>query len=428
MFENLQGKRLLVIGSDEGTSSIVKAAKDLGVYTIAVDGVPMSVKTPAKQMADQSWDIDYRNTEEIAALCRKEKVDGVLAGYSEFRVLAACRISRALGTPFYATEEQIELTWNKRRFKDLCRECGVRIPQDYLMDPRAELAEDSDIHFPVIVKPVDYAGRNGISICDTKEQLAKAMAFARSKSVTDSILVEDYIVGQEFAALYTIVDGEISFSSLKDKYITQVGAEKSSLCELSITPSCHLKRYLAQTDESIKRFIRAAGIRNGVTQFQGIVTDSDFWIFEMSYRLPGGNDYVYTEKCHQINYMKMMISYSLTGSMGDDLSKDTPYFDRYFAQYLIHAHGGTVAFSDFSQLEGVEGVGDLHIWAKPGRVFAEDGTTQQKAFTCKLTGGSIGDIIRLIQFVQTHIRVEDEQGNNMLFDNFDVNRIKYDAD
>lgn len=427
MYENLKEKKLLVIGSDEGTLSIVKAAKELGIYTIAVDGNSISVKTPAKKLADEAWDIDYRETEVIAARCKEAKVDGVLAGYSEFRVLAACRVAGAIGTPFYATEEQIELTWNKRKFKDLCRECGVLIPEDYLKDPKAELTEETQIRFPVIVKPVDYAGRNGISICDTKEQLKKAMDYARAKSVTKSILVEDYIVGQEFAALYTIVDGEISFSSLKDKYVTQVGEEKSSLCELSITPSCHLEKFLARTDESIKRFLRAAGIKNGVAQFQGIRTDSDFWIFEMSYRLPGGNDYIYTEACHQINYMKMMISYSLTGHMGDDLSKDSPYFDRCFAQYLIHAHGGTVAYSDFSQLENVEGIGDLHIWAQPGRVFVEDGTTQQKAFTCKLTGNSIQDIIRLIQFVQTHIRVEDENGNNLLFERFDVNRIQYET-
>ena len=427
MYEQLKGKKLLVIGSDEGTSSIVKTAKELGIYTIAVDGMPMSVKTPAKKMADQYWDIDYQNTKEIAELCRQEKVDGVLAGYSEFRVLAACRISREIGTPFYATEEQIELTWNKRKFKDLCRECGVLIPQDYLSDPKAELAEDAEIRFPVIVKPVDYAGRNGISICDTKEQLQKAMQYARSKSVTDSILVEDYIVGQEFASLYTIIDGEISFSGLKDKYVTQVGDGKSSLCELSITPSCHLEKYLERTDESIRRFLRAAGIRNGVAQFQGIRTDSDFWIFEMSYRLPGGNDYVYTEKCHQINYMKMLISYSLTGQMGDDLSKDSPYFDRCFAQYLVYAHGGTVANADFSRLEGVEGIEDIHIWARPGRVFKEDGTTQQKAFTCKLSGDNIRDIIRLIRFVQENIRVEDENGNDLLFERFDVNQIQYET-
>lgn len=428
MYEELKGKKLLVIGSDEGTSNIVRTAKELGIYTIAVDGNKMSVKTPAKQMADESWDIDYRETEKIAELAVKEKVDGVFAGYSEFRVMAACKISKLIGSPFYATEEQIELTWNKRKFKDLCKKSGVRVPQDYLLDPRGELDENSDIHFPVIVKPVDYAGRNGITICSSKDQLSEAIAFARSKSVTDSILVEEYIEGMEFAALYTIVDGVISFSSLKDKYITNGSKSKSSLCELSITPSAHLKRYLDTTHNSVKEFIRAAGIKNGVAQFQGIMTDDDFCIFEMGYRLPGGNDYVYSEKCHNINYMKMMICYSLTGSMGDDISKDSPYYDRCFAQFLVYVHAGTVGSADFSRLNGVEGIGDLHIWAKPGRTFVEDGTTQQRAFTCKLMGRDINEIKRLIKYVQDNITIEDENSNNMMFKPFNTERIRYEAD
>lgn len=427
MYEDLKGKKLLVIGSDEGTSSIVRTAKELGIYTIAVDGNKLSVKTPAKQIADKYWDINYQNTEEIAELCKKEKVDGVFAGYSEFRVLAACRIANLIGTPFYATEEQIELTWNKRKFKDLCAKCGVNVPHDYLEDPKSELGDDVDIHYPVIVKPVDYAGRNGITVCDTRDELDAAVIYARSKSVTKSILIEDFIVGQEFAALYTIVDGEISFSSLKDKYINETADGKGNLTELSITPSSHLKRYIETTDANVKRFIEKAGIKNGVCQFQGIMTESEeFWIFEMSYRLPGGNDYVYTEKCHNINYMKMMISYSLTGHMGDDLSKDTPFFDRCFAQYLVYAHGGTVAVSDFSRITGVNGIEDIHIWAKQGRVFVEDGTTQQKAFTCKLSGRNILEIIELIKFVQENIRVEDENHKSLLFDAFDVKRIRYE--
>ncbi len=425
MYEQLRGKRLLVIGSDEGTSSIVRTAKELGIYTIAADGIPMSVKTPAKALADESWDIDYRETERIAEKCRAAGVDGVLAGYSEFRVLAACRIAGALGTPFYATEEQIDLTWNKRRFKDLCGQCGVRVPKDYLKDPSGKPDPEVPIRFPVIVKPVDYAGRNGITICDTAEEMETAIEFARSKSVTASVLAEDYITGQEFAALYTMANGEISFSSLKDKYIMDPNENRSGLCELSVTPSRFLERYIRTADESVRRFLKAAGIVNGVTQFQGIVNDEGFWFFEMSYRLPGGNDYVYTEKCHGINYLKMMICYALTGDMGDSLEKDSPYFPRVFAQYLVYAHGGTVRRADYSALERQDGIEDIHVWARPGHTFIEDGTTQQKALTCKLSGSTIDDIIRLVRFVQTHLVIEDEDGANMLFRPFDTERIRY---
>ena len=81
---------------------------------------------------------------------------------------------------------------------------------------------------------------------------------------------------------------------------------------------------------------------NGVAFFQGIATDDEFYIFEMGYRLNGGNDYFIAEKENGISYMKMLISYSLTGDMGDDLSKDDPHFSKYYSNYLIYLHGGKI--------------------------------------------------------------------------------------
>ena len=118
MYEDLKGKKLLLVGSEETDSCIVRIAQSLGIYVIAVDGTTTSEKTIAKLAADEAWDIDYNDTKEIARKAFEEHVDGVIAGYSENRVLAACRIANAIGTPFYATEEQIEITRNKRKFKE----------------------------------------------------------------------------------------------------------------------------------------------------------------------------------------------------------------------------------------------------------------------------------------------------------------------
>ena len=58
MYEQLKGKKLLVIGSDEIDANIVRAAHELGVYVIAADGNQKSQATFAKNIADESWDID----------------------------------------------------------------------------------------------------------------------------------------------------------------------------------------------------------------------------------------------------------------------------------------------------------------------------------------------------------------------------------
>ncbi|MBQ7596100.1 MAG: hypothetical protein IJU45_05495, partial [Clostridia bacterium] len=183
MYEELKGKKLLVIGSEECDANIVRAAREMGIYVIVVDGNKKSSATFAKNLADESWDIDYRKVEEIGEKSKAAGVNGVLAGYSEFRVSAACKIAQYIGTPFYATEDQIELTRNKRRFKDACKRFGVLVPKDYVINSVADIEKTTDIRFPVIVKPTDAAGRKGITICQDEKQLRQAIDLALDYSV-----------------------------------------------------------------------------------------------------------------------------------------------------------------------------------------------------------------------------------------------------
>ena len=342
MYEELRGKKLLVIGSEEVDSNIVNAAHELGVYVVVADGKTKSMETPAKNIADDSWDINYTHTEEIGKKCIENGIDGVIAGYSEFRVMAACKIAQYIERPFYATIEQIELTRNKRKFKDECLKYGIKTPNDYCFNEPPTENEIERISFPVIVKPTDYAGRKGITVCYSKDELKKAVKTALDYSESKTVIVEDYIIGTEFSAIYSLSDGNVSFSCFNEKYILENGSKKSALCELAVSPSHYLNDYLDKCDPFVRKFINGIEAKNGVMFFQGIISNDEFYVFEMGYRLNGGNDYIQAELNNGISYMKMLISFSLTGKMGDNLSKDNPFFKKIYSTYIMYAHTGTV--------------------------------------------------------------------------------------
>lgn len=422
-YYDLIGKKLLVIGSSECDANIVRAAHELGVYVIAVDGNKKSKSTFAKTEADESWDIDYTNVDEIGKKCIESRVDGVLAGYSEFRVSAACKIAEYIGSPFYATCDQIELTRNKRRFKDECRKYGVNVPNDYYINLDCGVSTSTISHFPVIIKPTDAAGRKGISICQNQADLEDAIIRAQRYSVTNEIIVEDYITGTEFVAVYTLQDGNYSLSCFNQKYLNQEN-KQSGLCDLSLTPSAHLQLYLNRADKNIRGFLRGIDARNGVAFFQGIATSNEIFVFEMGYRLNGGNDYFISEIENGISYMKMLISHSLTGTMIGDLKKDNPFFSKYYANFLIYAHEGQVGTIKYTGKKNKIGIGDVHIKLAPGMTVIEDGTTAQCAFTFKLIANTIGELIELIKYCQNHSFVEDNSGKNLLFRPFSVNSLR----
>lgn len=426
MYEKINGKKLLVVGSDAINVDIVHVAHELGIYVIVVDGIADRTKTPAKNVADEAWDIDYFDTDIIVKRCVESGVEGVFAAYSEFRVLAACRIANKLGTPFYATEEQILLTRNKRRFKEECVRYGILTPKDYCASGKLSEEEKEKIEYPVIVKPTDNAGRKGISVCYDRIQLERAIVYAKQHSQCKELIIEEYLEGTELCALYTIVDGKASLSCLNGKYIMEDQERKTGLCEFVLTPVNFYDRYIKETDKNIQEFLKGISAKNGFAFFQGMVTDKKICIFEMGYRVNGNNEYRFIEKLRGINFMKMLISYSLCGTMGDDIKKDNPEFEKYISTLLLYAHSGRIERMEYEKVLCHPQIEEAMVYAWEGKEIAEDGTTGQNVLSFRLMTDTIEEQMNLIKYIQKNVVIEDATGKNMMFRNFDAGRLLAD--
>lgn len=420
-----EGKKLLIIGGSNNDINIVEAAHSLGCYVICCDrNTDYKTKAQAKLIADEAWDIDYSRTDFMVEKCKEAKIDGIMAGYNDFRCQHAAIIADRLGLPFYATPEQIDITKNKKTFKELSLKYGINTPKDQCFDNEVSLADREKITYPVIVKPVDNGGRRGISVCKTREELDRAIDYAFRASVCKTIIIEDYIEGTEIAAIYTVADGKISLSIINDKHLAILeDGTVTRLSNVGITPSKYYQLYVDTIDPAVKDFIRGINIKNGVVFFQGIANDDEIKIFEMGFRLNGANDYKSIRRQNGTDYMKMLITHSLTGSMGDNLENDNAQFSKYLCTLCIYVHEGTVGKADCSALDNMEGVSSYTLWAEEGRVIPEDGTTLQRAVISKLEANSLEDICNVINKVQNSVVFENIQGENMLFPSFDTNRL-----
>ncbi len=423
MFEQAKGKKLLIIGGETNLMNIVRQAREMGVYTIVTERGSDYSKLPAKSIADEAWDIDYSDMDTLVQKCREAGVSGVFSGYSEGKVFYAAKLSQLLGTPFYVTPEQVELTRNKRSFKQLCEKHGVPVPVEYCRNGRPEELDRSAIRYPVIVKPADYGGRIGITICSSEAQLDDALAFAEKCSESHTVVVEEYVTGMEITAIYTIADGEISLSIINDKYLSREGTKYAALCDVAITPSRFYGRYRDTIDEKIKSLLRDIGVKNGIAGFQLIATDDKIVAFEMGLRLNGGNDWKLLSRCNGINHMKMMIHHSLTGSMGDSLSKDDPELKEQMATYVMYAHAGEVGSVDYSAVSGRENILDISPYVYVGKNIPDRGTTQQRVISFKIRANDLEEMADTIHFIQAHVRVDDTEGRSLLFAPFDTARF-----
>ena len=179
---DLQGKRLLILGGSRISCEIVKHARAMGIVTGVTDWYALE-KSPAKQIADNAHFVNTTDIDAMEALIREENYDGVITGFTDSVLPYYAEICERVGLPSYGTKEQFDIFIDKSKYKALMRAFDVPTVPEYSIDVERFEETTADIVFPVIVKPADSSGSRGITVCENREELQKAISFA-----TDSIL------------------------------------------------------------------------------------------------------------------------------------------------------------------------------------------------------------------------------------------------
>ncbi len=297
-------KKLLILGANYIEIELVKEAKALGVYTIVTDNRPNRADSPAKQVSDEAWDISWSDIDALEAKCREEHVDGVLAGFSEFRVDCMIQLCDRLGFPCGITTEQLEVTRDKVKFKRLCESYVIKTVPEYSY-PNVPI-------FPVIVKPVDRAGSIGINVAYNKKQLDDYYQQALSLSPSKHVIIEDFIKdGTKFDVYYFVKSGIPYLLGTSDTIMCK-GSEGAEILQKAWTfPSIHELQYLAEFDAKVKKMLVGIGIHDCYATMSAFYWKGDFYFFEAGFRLSGELSNHYYKALSGINYDDVLIRYAI---------------------------------------------------------------------------------------------------------------------
>ncbi len=422
--ENLKGKRLLVLGGTNNAPDIKSFAVKYGV-TIIVAGKYFSEEI--EEIADEAYKADVYDREQLTNVVKEQNIDGIFVGGNEDIISCTIDVCEKLGLPFYASREVWDKAMNKRIFKKTCRENGVPTMEDYTIDENDLVASANSLTYPVVIKPVDSCGSNGVMKCETAEEFPKLYNYAKSCSRTKSVTVEEFNDGFEICAYYTFVDGNPTLSSMADKYVRGDTENFIPLSEIYAYPSQYLPQYLTEVDANMRKMLKALGIKNGITSMQGFYKDGKFKFFEMGFRLGGTAQYRYTEHVNGINSLHMMMAYALTGKMGDcDQSTDTAAFKMPCCTLTLLSKGGTVAeIVGLEEARNYDGVLYIENRYKKGDTIEPSRTVSQFHVRIYIVAKNEEEMKEKIIHLQSSIQAYDTNGEAMLITEFDTDKLTF---
>lgn len=419
MINNLKNKKLLILGASASEIPLVNRAKELGIYVIVTDNNKDWKYSPAKYIADEAWDISWSDLDTLSKLCKDNNIDGITAGYSEFRCENLIKLTSLLKKPCYLTSDQLEITRDKIRFKKECIKYGIPTIPEYKYD-------SENIDFPVIVKPVDRGGSIGIKIAKDKSELDIAYNYAMDKSVKKEIIIEKFIENNTKVDLYyAIEEDKIELLSSCDTIHAGKNKGKRVVQSAWLYPTRTLANNFEDIDKKIKNMIRGMNIKHGCIFFSGFLMDNlEYYFFECGFRLEGAHQYGYVERSKGINYLDFFIYNALLGKSDILLENNNENNNIKSVVINIYAKEGII-----KNIEGIDEISKIPnctftlTSSYIGKETSYDNAILDKVCMFSFCSESAEELKKSVDKAYSMLKVLGEKDENLIYDKINTSEI-----
>lgn len=421
---NLKGKRLLLLGGAYNTRDIREYADKNGVVLIAVGNNP---NHPTFKIADETYNVNVKKADELIRFIQEHKIDGVFPGGNEDVIAILFDVVDKTAVHFYSNREQWDITGNKRAFKTAAAEAGLPVVPEYYISETPTREELDAVEYPVVVKPIDGMGSQGVYLCINETQLLEARENALHFSRSKTLMVEKFMSGFITVFYMTIIDGEIHIASMADKY-SKLSQNSQlvmpTIAQAYLYPSRHLQDCIERYYPAMEKLLNNLKIKNGVVGIQGFCDGKDIVFTEMGYRLGGTSQQNYTKALYGNSNMFLIMNYALTGKMTDEAYSENPFFPKPCVTLQLISKGGTVAKEEgLDEVRNMPEVISFEQHYTVGDTIPVVDNVSMVHYRIFVIADDMDHMKNTIRKIQRTIRVFDTQGNPMLGDDFDVERL-----
>ena len=206
-------KKIAIIGASYLQNPLILKAKELGFETHVFAWQCGDV---GERTADYFYPISIVEKDLILAKCKEIGVDGVCSIGSDLANIVVSYVASSMGL-VSNTIEATRLSTDKHAMREAFERNGDPSPKSRVVDKEFTLS-DSDLRFPIIVKPADRSGSRGITKLDTVDGFDDAVDRAAKESFSGVVLVEEFFRGKEYSVEYISWKGEHHFLSITEKF------------------------------------------------------------------------------------------------------------------------------------------------------------------------------------------------------------------
>ena len=409
------GKKLLFVGASGHFEPSIKKAQEMGLYSIVINNNPNAM---AKQYGDMAADVDTYVPDDIVEFAREQKVDGLYTSWNDMNLFHTQEAAEKLGMPFFATKEQLDALVFKYDFKVTCRKYGVPVTPEYYVGGDLTGDDIAKFEYPVIFKPIDSGGTRGMTVLHSPEGVWEAYEKALAPSESKKVVVEKYLRNGHLVVFdLAIQNDKVYLAAAMDRCIVRTSESEVPLAISYMYPSHYLDVIEDQVMAPITDMIHGLGIHNGIISFDGMISEGKLYLIETQFRWGGTHFYKFVKAESGVDLLEMMIDQAVTGRYDryDFEGKIDAHYRRHYACQNLQAWPGKITgVENIDAVRAIPGVDWLVQIKNIGDVVPADGSTAQNFAKIGISADTEKEIYRIMDKIQTTLRVIDEDGNNLI--------------
>lgn len=383
---------------------VIKKAREMGIYVIAVDDDP---NAPGMAMADKAIvPGGLMNEEKLVAIAKEEQIDGVIHPCSEVAMNVMGRINDELHLSGISKEMAIRAT-NKHLMRESFEKYGAPSPKSLLTKDEEDAWQIFCEQFSTnaILKPSRNSGSRGIAKVEkgiTKDAFIELYRRALEESRDHSVLIEQFIEGPEFSVEVIVWQREPHVLAVTDKKTT----EAPYFVELGHNqPSVFPEEIQQKLKDGAIAGIKALGLSNCAAHCELKVQNGEAYLMEIGARM--GGDFISTELTHLSTGIDMVAAtISVVLGMEPNLHP-TEVKHGVCIRYFTPKPGKLIAIEGVNALEEQD-VYNAEIYHQVGDIIPEVKSSLDRSGHVIVTAPTAMDAIKRAEELITEVRIKTD--------------------
>lgn len=372
------GKRLLVLGAGPAQLGLLAAARERGLFVIALDRDPAA---PGFRYADRRAIISTEDEPRIERLAEAERIHGVIAPGIDWPVAIAARVAEKLRLPHPLPSAVAGLVTSKPKQRERLDEAGVPQPSWRIVTEPSEPVE-----VPCVVKAPDRQGQKGLSLVREPGEARGAVEAAIAESRSGVAMVEEIIKGPEVTVNAFSFGGRFVSLTVTDRLTAEPPAFGVALA--------HAWPSEQAGDEAVRvaeAAAQALGVTDGPTYTQLRIGPDGPQVIELAARLGGGHDAELAEASLGVDLNGL----ALAAALGEEL--EPPAAEQKVGgavvRFLVPPEGELQGVEGIADAQSQEGILDVRIYREAGHVFGPFRRGADRAGAILAVGDSQGEAL-----------------------------------